>query len=96
MSGESLRKVVEDAVEEYNRYHSPEATARLISISDDSVIIDFRGPYCRTCGFYDYFEDFRYTLLDHGVKSEMSEVEETEEGAVVTFSVSERKTRSTA
>lgn len=55
---ESLLK----AVEEYNRYRSPEAKASLVKIDDGEVIRDFAGSFCRTCGTYDYLEDLIYEL----------------------------------
>jgi hypothetical protein len=27
-------------------------------------MVSFRGSFCKTCGVYDYFEDFVYDLLD--------------------------------
>jgi superoxide reductase len=85
MNKQSLEKIVGEAVKEYNRYRSPEATAKLVSMGEKSLKIEFTGPYCRTCGFYDYFEDFVYVLEELGIKSQINEVEETEEGAIVTF-----------
>jgi superoxide reductase len=85
MNKQSLRKMVEEAIEEYNKYRSPEATAKLVSMNGKILRIEFLGPYCRTCGFYDYFEDFVYVLEDFGTKSQIDEVEETDNGAIVTF-----------
>ncbi len=59
------------ALKEYNRCRSPEATATLVEIDDDELILDFEGPFCRTCGTYDYLEDFIYELKrisDIGIK----------------------------
>lgn len=85
MNRQSLEKIVGEAIEDYNKYRSPEATAKLVSVDGTSLKIEFTGPYCRTCGFYDYFEDFVYILEDLGIKSQIDEVEETEEGTIVTF-----------
>ncbi len=49
-----LEEAVLRAVDEYNMYRSPEAKARLT--------IDFEGTFCKTCGVYDYLEDFIYGL----------------------------------
>jgi hypothetical protein len=62
VSGLDLKKVVLKAVDEYNRFRSPEAKAKLIKIRGKEIILDFEGSFCRTCGVYDYFEDFVYEL----------------------------------
>ncbi|NHW00159.1 MAG: hypothetical protein HA496_11125 [Thaumarchaeota archaeon] len=59
---EKLEEAVLKAVDEYNKYRSPEARARLISIQEDRLTIDFEGIFCQTCGVYDYLEDLIYEL----------------------------------
>lgn len=83
MSGVEER--VRRALEEYNRYHAPEAEARLVEAGEDRIVVEFRGSFCTTCGFYDYFDDLVYTLEDYGVRVYVERVEETEWGAVVTY-----------
>ncbi|RLG49904.1 MAG: hypothetical protein DRN96_08830 [Thermoproteota archaeon] len=80
-----MRKILEKAIEEYNRYRSPEVTAKLKAIAEGRFKVEFTGPFCSTCGFYDYFDDFRYVLLGIGVKSRIARVVELDEGAVVEF-----------
>lgn len=58
----SLEDAVVEAINEYNKYRSPEAKAKLVKISEKELILDFEGTFCRTCGVYDYFEDFIYEL----------------------------------
>ncbi|MBS7606375.1 MAG: hypothetical protein QW502_00235 [Candidatus Bathyarchaeia archaeon] len=84
-----LKEIIEDAIEEYNRYRSPEVEARLLSLSNGEIKIEFGGSFCYTCGFYDYFEDYRVILKEMELKAEISNIEETDEGAIVTFKVSE-------
>ena len=62
--GANLNDVVLRAIEVYNRYRSPEATAKLVGIKKDGFIIDFKGPFCQSCGVNDYFEDFIHELED--------------------------------
>jgi hypothetical protein len=50
------------AIEVYNRYRSPEATAKLVGIKKDGFIIEFKGPFCQSYGVNDYFEDFIHAL----------------------------------
>lgn len=83
-----IREIVEAAIAEYNRYRSPEAEARLLSIFDGKIKIEFSGSMCLTCGFYDYFEDYRIILEDMGLKTTILDIEETDEGAIVTFKIS--------
>jgi len=79
------RKAIAKAIEEFNKYRSPEATAKLISLGKKSFRVEFTGSFCKTCGFYDYFEDFRLILEEKGMKTETGKINETEEGAKVKF-----------
>ena len=58
----SLKGSVLKAVETYNRYRSPEATAKLVKFEGKELVVDFGGTFCKGCGAYDYFEDFIYEL----------------------------------
>jgi hypothetical protein len=58
----SFRDSVLKAIEEYNKYRSPEAKAKLVKISEKELLLDFEGSFCRTCGVSDYLEDFIYEL----------------------------------
>ena len=55
------RKVFE-AISLYNRFRSPEATTELLNFKKDKIIVQFKGPFCITCGFYDCLEDFIFEL----------------------------------
>jgi len=81
------RDAVERAVEEYNRYRSPEATVKLVKIENDEIVFKFTGPFCMTCGTTDWIEDMKFVLEDHGVNSRIVKVEETEYGFIATFKV---------
>jgi len=50
----SFEKAVAKAIETYNKYRSPEATARLVEMKGGELIIDFEGSFCRTCGVSEY------------------------------------------
>ncbi|MCS7116196.1 MAG: hypothetical protein NZ896_01850 [Nitrososphaerales archaeon] len=59
------------AISEFNKYRSPEATARLVKMGRKELILEFEGPFCISCGVYDYFEDFIHELKkfsDIGIK----------------------------
>ncbi|MFH1328507.1 MAG: hypothetical protein ABIH76_06695 [Candidatus Bathyarchaeota archaeon] len=59
---ESTKKIIPDAIKVFNQYRSPEAEAKLVSFDGNRLVIEFRGPFCVSCGVYDYFEDFIYEL----------------------------------
>lgn len=62
--GANLNDLVLRAIEVYNKYRSPEATAKLVGMEKDGFIIEFKGPFCQSCGVNDYFEDFIHELED--------------------------------
>ena len=63
-SDSPLAELVSRAITVYNKYRSPEATAKLVGAEKDSFIIEFEGPFCKSCGVIEYFEDFIYDLED--------------------------------
>lgn len=78
-------KNVADAIALYNRFRSPEATARVLGFDEKKLTLQFEGTFCSTCGFYDYLEDFAYELkqlVDVDLK-----IENVEEKAFQTFVV---------
>lgn len=87
----SQSNIVLEAIEEYNKYRSPESKARLVLMAGDVFKVEFTGSFCYTCGFYDYFEDYKFLLEDMGLITEITEIEELEEGAIVTFRIISQK-----
>lgn len=75
MNEKSLKK----AIDNYNKYRSPEATARLINIKENEIEVEFEGPFCQSCGVWDWFEDLKYELEDVGVKADISEAKQLDE-----------------
>lgn len=57
-----------EAVEKFNRYRFPEAKAEILEI-DDIAVVKITGPFCVSCGIFDYFEDIAFeanaTVLDY-------------------------------
>ncbi len=82
------RSLLLRAIEEFNRYRAPEARAALERLDTRGFQIRFSGCFCGTCGFYDYFEDFRAILSSQGLHLSISLVREMEDGAVVEYSLS--------
>jgi len=61
---EKLKKTIEI----YNRYRSPEATAKLVDVNSKEIIVEFVGPFCDTCGVVDWLEDLVYEAEDQGLR----------------------------
>jgi len=77
-----LRAEVAKAVEQYNRYHSPEAVARILRVSDGEFELEFSGPFCQSCGIHDYFEDMIYELESvSGIKVNVENAMKAEGGS---------------
>lgn len=74
-------------IEEYNKYRSPEVTAEIEYIGEDYIEVLFKGSFCYTCGFYDYFEDFIIEAREFGIFLSLDRIVEVDEGAVVRFKV---------
>ncbi len=81
-----------EVLSEYNKFRSPEVTVKLLYFKDGKLTLEFAGPFCNTCGFYDYFEDFIYEMKRLN-KLEMSIDDIKENGFqkfVVIYSISNR------
>jgi len=84
--GYEMKKTVNEAIEEYNKYRIPEVKAKLIFIDEASFHVEFKGSFCESCGFYDYFDDFSILLEDdYRLKTKIKEINEIAKGAVVKF-----------
>ncbi len=83
----SIKETIEKAVKEFNKFRAPEAVAQLLSLNNKSFKIEFTGPFCQACGFYDYFDDFKIFLEEIGSKADISQIKETKGGAIVTFQI---------
>lgn len=91
-----LRKLVEEAVEAYNRYRRPEAVAAVIRLEGGLLTVRFQGPFCATCGVSDWLEDLGYELkaLDPAVEFRITRAERTGElEYTVEFELTGRKRR---
>lgn len=86
-----MKKIVIDAIKEYNKYRAPEAVARLFEWKRNKVKIKFEGPFCKSCGFYDYFDDFKILLKDRNINVRVGRIKEIENGAIVEFKILEGK-----
>ena len=66
-----MKKVIEKAVELYNKYHSPEAEAKILRFDGGKPGVSIRGPFCATCGVIGWFDDLRYEMAMLGVQSQI-------------------------
>ena len=62
LSQPELEELIRKAILLYNRYRSPEAVAKLISVSTENITLSFSGSFCYSCGIIDYVEDFIHEL----------------------------------
>jgi len=74
-----LHKLINQAIDTYNRFHKPEAEAELLEINGDEFKIVFKGHFCKTCGVRDWLEDLKYILIDMGVENDLVEMIEPED-----------------
>jgi hypothetical protein len=83
----STKEKIVEIIDEFNKYRAPEAKAKLVSQGENSFKIKFKGSFCGTCGFYDYFDDYRILLQEIGIETKIREIEEIDEGAIVIFEI---------
>jgi len=58
ISQQELEELIRKTIMLYNRYRSPEAVAKVVTVAFDRVTISFSGSFCYSCGVVDYLEDF--------------------------------------
>ncbi len=68
---EEVKEIVVKAIELYNRFRSPEARAKLLSIEGNKAKVLFEGSFCLTCGIRDWVEDLVYVFEQMGVEAEL-------------------------
>lgn len=67
---------IEEAIDTYNKYRSPRATAQLLENSSEDLKVQIEGSFCRSCGMEDYFIDMVYELEEKGIEVEYEGFEE--------------------
>ncbi len=82
---EHVAEVLAKLINTYNKYHAPEAVARLEKIEalnpeNDLYLIRvrFKGSFCTTCGIRDWVEDLAYLGESLGIEARLEEVIEPE------------------
>jgi hypothetical protein len=74
-----MRDLVLRTIDIFNKYRSPEVTAKLVEIDKDGFTLDFKGSFCTSCGVRDHFEDFIYELetITKNFSAELTETKPT-------------------
>ena len=81
-----LKGTLDVVLYEFNRIRTREVEAKVVEHFDGGFKVFFSGSFCHTCGYYDYFEDLLYLLLDdYGVETEIIKVTQEEDGDYVSF-----------
>jgi len=84
----SLLKKIEKGIRIYNKYRSPEATAKLIEFDGENIKVLFKGSFCATCGIRDWVEDLKYIYQDVGLETDLVEyIEEGEDSRIGVFRI---------
>jgi hypothetical protein len=58
ISETELKEIILKTITLYNRHKMPEATAKLVHVSQIAVTVSFTGSFCYNCSVMDYLEDF--------------------------------------
>ena len=82
---EHVVKVLVKLINTYNKYHAPEAVARLEKVESLNpendlylIRVRFKGSFCATCGVRDWVEDLAYLGESLGIEAKLEEVVEPE------------------
>ncbi|MEM0361461.1 MAG: hypothetical protein QXY36_02185 [Sulfolobales archaeon] len=77
--GNPLHVIVEKAIEMYNRLRGVESQARLIELrKDGTLVVEFSGTFCMSCGVVDWVEDLAYVIKSMGLEAKLVEYIEPE------------------
>ena len=91
------KELVVRALTEFNKWHSSEAVAELVKLESPSIVVELSGPFCRSCGIYDYFDDLKLELKKVlGKTLEIAKVDNcSDERYVVTYSIGSERLKLT-
>lgn len=93
MKNIEIRYSVSIAIDNYNKYRAPESNAKLETIKNGYALLKFSGPFCKSCGVYDYFEDFIFFLKDFNLDGEIKYVKRLNDDFIVKFLIRYNKVR---
>lgn len=79
MREETLIELIKAGVEVYNKRRAPEASAELLEVKGDVIVVKFSGSFCMWCGIYDWIEDLVYVFKEVGLETELVRYVEPED-----------------
>ena len=82
-----IKEIAESAVEEFNKYRSPEIVATLLSIDNDGIQIRFAGSSCEICGKESDYQTVTYFLHEKGIETNVAKITDFEEGFIVIYKI---------
>ncbi len=82
-----MKREIREAIEEYNRYRGAEARAEIRRLEGDTLEVRITGPFCETCGYYDWAEDLEIILNEKGLKARIKGMREIEYGLDVVIKI---------
>lgn len=60
-----MSSVIGKAVEKFHEKFYPEVKVTYVGSGEEIYAFIFSGPFCLSCGVYDYFEDFAIILSEY-------------------------------
>jgi len=78
-------KNIFSAIEKYNKYHSPEATAKFVKYGKNFIVIGFSGPFSMNHCTSDWFDDFKIELEKKRLKVNIVSLKEKDGFHLVKF-----------
>lgn len=82
-----MGSVIDKVVEKFHEKFYPEVKVAYIGSGEETYAFIFSGPFCLSCGVYDYFEDFAIILSEYLGKEyrpiETNKVEEADMWIVI-------------
>jgi hypothetical protein len=94
LSDTDLEALIDRAISLYNRTHSPNAIAKLISFSPTLIIVQFSGGFCISCGTMEIsqaFADQTKSLSQGKIELKHNKTTETNPHAIQTFYIVKTK-----
>jgi hypothetical protein len=94
LSDTDLEALIDRAISLYNRTHSPNAIAKLISFSQTLIIVQFSGGFCISCGTMEIsqaFADQTKSLSQGKIELKHNKTTETNPHAIQTFYIVKMK-----
>ncbi|MCS7131285.1 MAG: hypothetical protein NZ934_00930 [Hadesarchaea archaeon] len=82
------RKAILMALAEFNKWHNAEANAEIVAWGPSRIVVELTGPFCETCGFYDYLDDLKLELeRELGRPLQIAALEERRRGCAIVYEI---------